>query len=70
MLAVLERLSLKQRAILVMHEIDGERPAQIAESLGLPLNTVYSRLRVARKHFAKVVSDLQHEGAGRNSRSA
>jgi RNA polymerase sigma-70 factor (ECF subfamily) len=69
-LAVLERLSLKQRAVLVMHEIDGEKPMDIAQTLGLPLNTVYSRLRLARKQFASVLSSLEDRGAGQRSRTA
>ena len=55
---VLETLSAlppKQRAVLVMHELDGVSMKQIASALGLPLFTAYSRLRVARQRFAKEV---------------
>ena len=37
-----------RRAVLVLHEIEEMKAPQISEVLGIPLNTVYSRLRVAR----------------------
>jgi RNA polymerase sigma-70 factor (ECF subfamily) len=46
--AALSTLDLDRRAVLVLHEIEEMSAPDIAESLGVPLNTVYSRLRVAR----------------------
>jgi RNA polymerase sigma-70 factor (ECF subfamily) len=69
-LEVLQRMSLKQRAVLVMHEIDGERLPDIAETLHLPLNTVYSRIRLARKQFAKILHSLEDRTEGQRSRTA
>ncbi|MCB9537414.1 MAG: sigma-70 family RNA polymerase sigma factor [Myxococcales bacterium] len=53
--AALEALDLEKRVIFVMSALDGEPCPAIAEALGLPLNTVYSRLRVARQTFAAAV---------------
>lgn len=47
-----------QRAVLVMHDVDGHGMPEIAEALGIPLNTGYSRLRLARQGFASAVRRL------------
>jgi RNA polymerase sigma-70 factor (ECF subfamily) len=56
--ALLERalsgLTLERRAILILHDVDGHSMPEIAEVFPLPLNTLYSRLRLAR-------ADLQRE---------
>jgi RNA polymerase sigma-70 factor (ECF subfamily) len=55
----LEQLPLEQRAVFVLHDIDGASAPEIARALELPLNTVYSRLRLARvKFLAAVATDL------------
>ena len=48
----LHGLELERRAVFVMHEIDGATIPEVAEALGIPLNTAYSRLRLAREQFA------------------
>ena len=58
-LQALEALDLERRAVFVMHEIDGEGIPEVAEALGIPLNTAYSRLRRARELFAASVKRLQ-----------
>jgi len=40
-----------RRGVLVLHDIDGVTAVEIAKSMKLPLNTVYSRLRLAREDF-------------------
>jgi RNA polymerase sigma-70 factor (ECF subfamily) len=50
-LAALEAVPLERRSVLVMHDIDGFSAPEIAESLSIPINTVYSRIRVARDEF-------------------
>jgi len=55
----LAALDLDRRAVLILHDIDGESAPEIARSLGIPLNTVYSRLRVARQRFTAAVRRLQ-----------
>lgn len=56
--AALATLDLDRRAVLVMHDLDGQTMPEIAEALGVPLNTAYSRLRLAREQFAKAVRRL------------
>ena len=59
-LARLERallnLSLDERAVFVLFELDGATTTEIASSLELPLGTVYSRLRRARQIFMDAVT--------------
>jgi RNA polymerase sigma-70 factor, ECF subfamily len=49
--AVLDALELDRRSVLVSHDMDGIPVPEIAEALGIPLNTAYSRLRLARRDF-------------------
>jgi RNA polymerase sigma-70 factor, ECF subfamily len=51
----LERLPIDQRAVFVMHELEGESVPEIARGLGISDNTCYSRLRLARERFTKAV---------------
>jgi RNA polymerase sigma-70 factor (ECF subfamily) len=48
---VLDQMDLEARALFVMYEIDELTCETIAEMLGIPLGTVYSRLHAARKAF-------------------
>jgi RNA polymerase sigma-70 factor, ECF subfamily len=50
-LAVLEAMDIDRRAVFVLHEVEGYSAPEIAGILECPLNTVYSRLRVARREF-------------------
>jgi RNA polymerase sigma-70 factor (ECF subfamily) len=56
---VLDQLSLDQRAVFVMFEIEGIPCAEIAALEGVPVGTVHSRLHAARAAFAKVVRQLR-----------
>jgi len=49
--AALQSVSLEQRAVLVLHELDGCAIPEVATTLGLALNTAYSRLRLGREAF-------------------
>jgi len=49
--AVLAELPLQQRAVLTLFELEEIGCEQIAEMLEIPLGTVYSRLRLARRGF-------------------
>jgi len=49
--SALAALDVDKRAVLVLHEIEEMTAPEIAESLSLPVNTVYSRLRVARQQL-------------------
>lgn len=61
----LERLSLELRAVLILHDIDEIPMKEIAASLEIPLNTGYSRLRLAREQCAATVAQLTKKGAPR-----
>jgi RNA polymerase sigma-70 factor, ECF subfamily len=55
---VLDKMDPRLRMVLVMCDI-GERPAnEIATSLGIPVKTVYTRLRLARARFAAAVERM------------
>jgi RNA polymerase sigma-70 factor (ECF subfamily) len=41
-----------------MHDLDEVGMPEVAETLGIPLNTGYSRLRLARKELAEAVRRL------------
>jgi RNA polymerase sigma-70 factor (ECF subfamily) len=49
LLAALELLDLEQLAVIVLHDLEGATAPEVAATLGVPLNTVYSRLRAARQ---------------------
>jgi RNA polymerase sigma-70 factor (ECF subfamily) len=55
---ILDTMPLEYRVVFVMFEIEGLSSEQIAESVGAPLGTVYSRLYRARKHFARALTRL------------
>ncbi len=54
----LATIDLDQRAVLMLCDIDGASGPEAAEALGVPLNTVYSRLRTARARFGAAVRRL------------
>jgi RNA polymerase sigma-70 factor, ECF subfamily len=45
-----------KRAVFVLAELEGMTAPEVAETIGVNLNTVYSRLRTARGLFAKAVA--------------
>lgn len=55
----LDALDLDRRAVLVMHELDGEAIPVVAQTLEIPLNTAYSRLRSAREQFSAALKRAQ-----------
>lgn len=54
-LAALDELPADQRAVFVLKELDGFSMPEIAAILEAPLNTLYSRLRLARERFCAAV---------------
>jgi RNA polymerase sigma-70 factor (ECF subfamily) len=50
---VLARMSPKLRAVLVLAELEGLGPSEVATVLGIPLNTVRSRRALARSDFER-----------------
>jgi RNA polymerase sigma-70 factor (ECF subfamily) len=61
-LRALEALPMEQRALFVGHDIEQTPINELAEALEVPLNTAYSRLRLARQKFQATFSALQKEG--------
>jgi RNA polymerase sigma-70 factor (ECF subfamily) len=60
----LGELDLDRRAVLVMHDIDGHAMPEIAQALSIPLNTAYSRLRLARVELKAAVQGICHAARG------
>ena len=54
--AALAELDLDRRAVLVMHDVDEIPVPAIAQELGIPVNTAYSRLRLARNELAAALN--------------
>jgi RNA polymerase sigma-70 factor (ECF subfamily) len=61
-LEAIASIELPKRAVFVMTEIDGATTPEIAEALAIPLNTAYSRLRLAREEFAAAVQRIRAQG--------
>lgn len=55
-------LELDRRAVFILHELDECAMPEVALALGIPLNTAYSRLRLARADLAATVRRLTSRG--------
>jgi len=55
LMKALDGLDLDRRAVFVMHELDEVPVPEIASTLAIPLNTAYSRLRLARVDVARAI---------------
>ncbi len=53
----LSTMEVGRRAVFVLHEIEEMTAPEIAQTLDIPLNTVYSRLRVAREEFESALRE-------------
>ena len=62
LMRALDGLEPDRRAVLVAHDLEGLSMPQIAEAFDVPLNTAYSRLRLARENLARAVAALQPAG--------
>jgi RNA polymerase sigma-70 factor (ECF subfamily) len=51
----LDTLDFDRRTIFILHEIDGVPVSEAARALEIRQNTAYSRLRLARKDFARAL---------------
>jgi RNA polymerase sigma-70 factor (ECF subfamily) len=54
--AALDTIDVGRRAVLVLHEIEEMTAPEISQVLSIPLNTVYSRLRVARAELEEALT--------------
>jgi len=59
---VLEQLSLEQRAVFVLYELEDFTMAEIAQTLALRPGTVASRLRRGRETFERLAAEALGEG--------
>jgi RNA polymerase sigma-70 factor (ECF subfamily) len=59
LLRVLSAMNPAKRAVLVMFEIERLQADAIAEQLGIPVGTVYSRLHAARADFERAARRLR-----------
>lgn len=57
----LTHIPLERRGVFVLHDIDGVGIPEVAEIFEIPLNTAYSRLRLARRDFAAAVEKMNAE---------
>jgi RNA polymerase sigma-70 factor (ECF subfamily) len=55
----LEQIDLERRSVLILFELDGTPMKDIAEVLGIPLFTAYSRLRVARQELTLAIRRIR-----------
>jgi RNA polymerase sigma-70 factor (ECF subfamily) len=51
-----------KRSVFIMTELEQMSAPEIAEALGVNLNTVYARIRAARREFARAVEALSARG--------
>jgi RNA polymerase sigma-70 factor, ECF subfamily len=58
----LEALNLDKRVVLIMHDLEQIPAPEIALELGVPVNTVYSRLRLARESFKAAIDQEAAHG--------
>jgi RNA polymerase sigma-70 factor (ECF subfamily) len=65
---VLDLMSLEKRALFVMYELDQLPCQEIAETLGIPVGTVHSRLHAARQEFQSACARWQARARAARSR--
>lgn len=58
-LEALDALSPDRREVFVLHELEECAMPEVAETLAIPLNTAYSRLRIGREEFAAAVRRIR-----------
>lgn len=63
---LLDTLVDEQREVFVLAEVAGCSAPEIAEALGLNINTVYSRLRLARGRLQRALESLRAEEGARH----
>jgi RNA polymerase sigma-70 factor, ECF subfamily len=61
---LLEALDDDKRAVFVLAELEELTVPEIADALGLNLNTAYARLRAARQKFEQALSRLRARAGG------
>ena len=59
--AALARLGERQRAVIVLHDVEGFKHAEIGEMLGIPEGTARSDLHHARAQLRRALGDIRSE---------
>jgi len=62
--AALQAVDDSRKDVFVLHDLDGIAMPDIVRELGIPLNTGYSRLRLARAEFREAFERLRDERSG------
>ncbi len=62
--AVLDGIDERARAILILVDFEGSSCVEVAEALGVPVGTVYSRLHSARRRFARAYEKIGKKKGG------
>lgn len=57
----LETLPARQRAVIVLHDVEGFKHAEIGVTLGIPEGTARSDLHYARSHLREVLGSVRSE---------
>lgn len=65
--AILNELDADKREVFVLCELEQMSAPEVTEVLGIPLNTVYSRLRTARFDFDAALKRIQAKRAWRRA---
>jgi RNA polymerase sigma-70 factor (ECF subfamily) len=60
-----DTLDLDRRAVLLMHDVDEIAIPAVAEALGVPVGTAYSRLRLGREDLAGALTRLRRRRGNR-----
>lgn len=58
-LEAMQSIDLSRRAVFILVEIEERTVPEVAEALSIPLNTAYSRLRLAREEFTAAALRLR-----------
>jgi RNA polymerase sigma-70 factor (ECF subfamily) len=61
LLRALAAVDIEHRAVLILHDVEEQAAPEVAATLGIPLNTVYSRLRNGRQKVAAAARRLLAE---------
>lgn len=64
LMRILDAMDADRRAVFVLMEIEQMTAPEAAEALGVNLNTVYSRLRLARRDYNETLSRIRGEAEG------
>jgi RNA polymerase sigma-70 factor (ECF subfamily) len=59
--AALAQLTERQRSVIVLHDVEGFRHAEIGEMLGIPEGTARSDLHHARAALRRMLSDTRSD---------